>query len=105
MQGNRAVGVAEVTDDELAAFVELAEAVTRGPWYWYRENEDEGTVYVPEAMADDGMYYIATTHASPTQFKDAEFIAAARNQAPAIARELLEARALPQRRRKGHGNG
>lgn len=82
-----------LTDQELAAMLERAERATEGPWEKFYSNYDTGTWCVCPIDEATGLI----THddkiiIDDVETNDADFIAAARTDLPAVVKDLIEAR-------------
>lgn len=82
-----------MTRKELAKIAHRVSVATSGEWCYFQDNDDEWSVAIPNQDADDGWYYIATTH-SEQGGNDAEFIAHAKRDIQSL---LLEVERLNQK--------
>lgn len=98
-----------MSDDELKAIEERANAATPGPWIW--EEEDRHGFAMPRLLGGGGRVcdfgdatpYENSSGAEPGD-NDKAFIAAARSDIPALVAEVRRLRDLGKRARELHHN-
>ena len=90
-----------LTDAYLDAIEQRANAATEGPWF--QDSDNPGLVWGEQRSDGDGYWSLfasETGHDADAEPQDAEFIAHARGDVPALLSEVLRLRAMEQRVRE-----
>ena len=91
----------DLTAADLDAIGQRANAATEGPWS--QDSDDPGLVWGEQRSSGDGYWSLfasETGHDATAQPQDAEFIAHARTDVPALLAEVRRLRAMEQRVRE-----
>ena len=91
----------DLTDADLDAIEQRANAASEGPWS--QDSDDPGLVWGEQRSSGDGYWSLfasETGHDATAQPQDAEFIAHARTDVPALLAEVRRLRAMEQRVRE-----
>ena len=90
-----------MTDADLDAIEQRTNAATEGPWF--QDSDNPGLVWGEQRSDGDGYWSLfasETGHDATAEPQDAEFIAHARSDVPALLAEVRRLRAMEQRVRE-----